>query len=111
MVSRGPAMSSKLLLPRLLPRGWKGIARMPDGTLCIHDAVLVTQQGMRRGGVLAEGGRIAALLGPGDVPAADVVVPARGLLLFPGFVDAHVHLRDPGLTYKEDFASGTAAAA
>lgn len=91
--------------------GGEGVLRMPDDTLCIADAMLVTPGGMRRGGVLAAGGRIAALLGPGDAPAADVVVQARGLLLFPGFVDAHVHLRDPGLTHKEDFASGTEAAA
>jgi dihydroorotase len=39
------------------------------------------------------------------------VIDARGLTVAPGFVDLHAHLRDPGLEYKEDIASGTRAAA
>jgi dihydroorotase len=39
------------------------------------------------------------------------VIDARGKILVPGLVDAHVHFREPGLTYKEDIASGSAAAA
>ncbi len=56
-------------------------------------------------------GRIAALLRPGEAATARQVVSAAGLLVLPGLVDAHVHFRDPGLTHKEDFGSGTAAAA
>ncbi|MBE5954038.1 MAG: dihydroorotase [Lachnospiraceae bacterium] len=39
------------------------------------------------------------------------VIDATGKYIMPGFIDLHVHLRDPGLTYKEDIATGTAAAA
>jgi dihydroorotase len=39
------------------------------------------------------------------------VIDARGRLVVPGLVDAHVHFREPGLTHKEDIASGAAAAA
>ena len=39
------------------------------------------------------------------------VIDATGLVVLPGLVDAHVHLRDPGFTHKEDFHSGTRAAA
>jgi dihydroorotase len=39
------------------------------------------------------------------------VLNAGRCLIFPGFVDGHVHLREPGWEYKEDFATGTAAAA
>ena len=39
------------------------------------------------------------------------VIDASGLFVAPGLVDMHVHLRDPGLTYKEDIFTGCAAAA
>ncbi len=42
---------------------------------------------------------------------ADRIVDAAGCYVMPGLVDLHVHLRDPGLTYKEDVESGTRAAA
>ncbi|KAJ8881284.1 hypothetical protein PR048_017762 [Dryococelus australis] len=35
---------------------------------------------------------------------------SRQLVKLPGFIDVHVHMREPGATHKEDFASGTAAA-
>ena len=38
------------------------------------------------------------------------VVDAAGKLVLPGFVDLHVHLREPGLEYKETVSTGTAAA-
>ena len=37
-------------------------------------------------------------------------ITTRNLVRLPGFIDVHVHLREPGQTHKEDFASGTAAA-
>lgn len=39
------------------------------------------------------------------------VIDASGCFVMPGFIDLHVHLRDPGLTYKEDIETGTKAAA
>jgi dihydroorotase len=42
---------------------------------------------------------------------ADKVIDAAGACVFPGFIDLHAHLRDPGQTYKEDIVSGTKAAA
>lgn len=68
---------------------------------------------MRPGGVVVGAdGRIADILEPGDPPAAAAtVIDAGNLLLFPGFIDAHVHMRDPGFPHKEDFASGSRAAA
>lgn len=44
-------------------------------------------------------------------PQADKVIDCRGLVLFPGFVDVHVHLREPGFSYKETIATGSAACA
>ena len=57
-----------------------------------------------------DGGRIAEI-GSG-LPAGDSrVIDADGCLVMPGFIDMHVHLRDPGQEYKEDIATGAAAAA
>ncbi|MDO5126303.1 MAG: dihydroorotase [Eubacteriales bacterium] len=39
------------------------------------------------------------------------IIDAKGMYVLPGFIDLHVHLRDPGLTYKEDIETGTKAAA
>ena len=60
--------------------------------------------------ILAENGRIV-LMERGLDGEADRVVDATGLMVAPGLVDMHVHLRDPGLTYKEDILTGCAAAA
>jgi len=65
--------------------------------------------------VLVVGGRVAQVGERIDGVPAGVgrvrVVDADGLWLWPGLVDLHVHLRDPGLTQKETLASGTEAAA
>ena len=42
---------------------------------------------------------------------ADQVIDAKGLYIMPGFIDLHVHFRDPGLTHKEDIYTGMASAA
>jgi dihydroorotase len=39
------------------------------------------------------------------------VIDAKGMIVSPGLIDMHVHLRDPGLEYKEDIVTGTRAAA
>ncbi|MGB9937546.1 MAG: dihydroorotase [Methanobacterium sp.] len=44
-------------------------------------------------------------------PKSDAVIDVKGNPILPGLIDAHVHFRDPGLTYKEDFKSGSEAAA
>jgi len=60
--------------------------------------------------VLIEDGRIARI-GPGEVPAGADVIEAAGKIVSPAWIDAHVHLRQPGLPEKETVATGTAAAA
>lgn len=60
--------------------------------------------------VLIMEGRIAAL-GPDAGKEAAQAVDARGLVVCPGFVDLHCHLREPGFEHKETIATGTAAAA
>ena len=60
--------------------------------------------------VLIQNGKIAGLLQ--DMPAhGQEVIDAAGRTLLPGFVDLHCHWRTPGFEYKEDIATGSAAAA
>jgi dihydroorotase len=63
--------------------------------------------------LLVEDGRIAAVASPGaqPAPAAERVLDARGKVVCPGFVDLHVHLREPGREDMETIATGTRAAA
>jgi len=60
--------------------------------------------------LLLDGGRIAALQ-PEIRLEADRVVEASGLVVAPGFIDLHVHLREPGFEHKETIGSGSRAAA
>lgn len=59
--------------------------------------------------LLIENGKVAAIESSISSPDAEVI-DAEGLLVTPGLIDIHVHLRDPGLEYKEDVISGTRAA-
>ena len=61
--------------------------------------------------VLIEGERIAALLPPGEAVAEVMEHDVSGLVVVPGLIDLHVHLREPGQEYKETVESGTRAAA
>lgn len=60
--------------------------------------------------LLIEDEKIAAV-GEDLEEKADQTVDARGCFVMPGLIDMHVHLRDPGLTYKEDIITGAQAAA
>jgi dihydroorotase len=60
--------------------------------------------------VLVRDGRVAAVAERVEVPAGARVIDARGRWVTPGFVDLHVHLREPGQEYKETVETGTRAA-
>ncbi|MGD0162109.1 MAG: dihydroorotase [Candidatus Sulfotelmatobacter sp.] len=62
--------------------------------------------------VLLRDGRVAEIALPNKIRGgADEKFDARGLIVAPGFIDLHVHLREPGQSYKETISTGTAAAA
>src|SRR3981189_1892742 len=62
--------------------------------------------------VLLRDGRVAEVAPPNKIRgAADEKFDARGLIVAPGFIDLHVHFREPGQGYKETIATGSAAAA
>jgi dihydroorotase len=84
---------------------------MPPADLVIRGGTIVTPSAMVRMAVTIRDGKIASISSDERVPGASRVIDADGLYILPGVIDAHVHLREPGPTYKEDFATGTAAAA
>ena len=59
--------------------------------------------------VLVKDGKVTKIA-PAIKDAADDILDAKGCYVMPGFIDLHVHLRDPGLEYKEDIQTGGAAA-
>ena len=62
--------------------------------------------------VLLREGRVAAVAAPGTLRSqAQQSFNAKGCIVAPGFIDLHVHLREPGQSHKETIATGTAAAA
>ncbi|GHV46790.1 dihydroorotase [Synergistales bacterium] len=79
--------------------------------ILIQNGDLVLPDGIKKGKLLIEDGKISAL---GDFNSENhdsEVVDATGLLISPGLIDLHSHLREPGFEYKETIATGTKAAA
>lgn len=73
----------------------------------LKNSRLVTKDGIIKKDILIKGKRIAKVGGRfRNVPTID----AKGLLVLPGLIDVHVHLRDLGTSHKEDFYTGTCAA-
>lgn len=77
--------------------------------LWIRGGDVVDPRGVRRADVWIEDGAVRAV-GEGIAPYGAEVVDARGCLVLPGLIDPQVHFREPGLTHKEDLASGSLAA-
>src|SRR5882724_6940287 len=80
--------------------------------LIANGYVIDPSQGVNAGrNLLIEDGRLLGLLDRSEPAPQDAeVFDATGLIVAPGFIDMHVHLREPGQEYKETIASGAAAA-
>lgn len=74
----------------------------------IKNGSVVFCDGVKRCDILVEDGKIARLAE--NIDADCEVLDAEGLHVFPGLIDMHVHLREPGFEGKEDIASGSRAA-
>jgi allantoinase len=79
--------------------------------LAVAGGTVVRGDGRERLDVFVQDGRIAALRPPGSGASARRTIDAHGLLVLPGIVDTHFHCRTPDHPEREDFDSGTAAAA
>ena len=79
--------------------------------LIVRNGTVVTPGSSVAADVAVRDGRIVAVVDPGMLGNADEVIDAKGRYVLPGAVDSHVHFRTPGYEYKEDWNTGTAAAA
>jgi dihydroorotase len=79
--------------------------------LVIRGGKLVTPDAVFEASIAIADGMILAVGADSAMPSARETLDASGLHVLPGAIDVHVHFRDPGYPHKEDFASGTAAAA
>jgi allantoinase len=77
----------------------------------VRSTRVATPEGIRPASIHIAGERIAAVLPHDDVPRDAELIDANDALIFPGLVDTHVHLNEPGRTEWEGVASGTDAAA
>ncbi len=80
-------------------------------TLLIRNALLSPSGKEGTADILISGGEITEIAPQIDSPHGCREIAADGLTVIPGLVDVHVHLREPGFSYKETIRSGTAAAA
>jgi dihydroorotase len=79
--------------------------------LVINGGTIVSPDASYQASIAVKDGVIHAIGAPEAMPSAKKTFDATGLHILPGAIDVHVHFRDPGYPQKEDFASGTAAAA
>lgn len=79
--------------------------------ILIKNGKIVTAEGISEGNIAVNGEKIAAVLSPDIEPEAEKVIDAKGKYVFPGAIDTHAHLNDPGYEWREDYEHGTAAAA
>ena len=77
--------------------------------MLIKNAKIVLPDGVKEGDILVKEGKILKLGAKIDI-ADEEIIDATGLHAFPGLIDMHVHLREPGFEHKEDIESGSKAA-
>jgi dihydroorotase len=79
--------------------------------LIVRNGTVVTSQTTAQADLAISGGRFVAIAAPGElgIEAAETY-DATGKHVLPGVIDGHVHFRDPGFEYKEDWTTGSTAA-
>ena len=79
--------------------------------LVIRNGKIVSPDAVFEGSIAIKDGRVLAVGADAAMPETKESFDAKGLHVLPGAIDDHVHFRDPGYPHKEDWESGTAAAA
>lgn len=79
--------------------------------LVIKNVNIVTEKDIFLGTVAINNGKIVGLISNEAIPKADNTIDGNGNYLIPGGVDPHVHIRYPGAAHRENFITGTQAAA
>jgi len=79
--------------------------------LVLSNARIYTHRGIVEAGLAINNGRIFRIAKETNLPRASTKLDLQGCIVIPGLIDMHVHLRDQQLAYKEDFFTGTSAAA
>jgi dihydroorotase (multifunctional complex type) len=77
----------------------------------LYSAKVYTSRGLIEAGIAIDQDRIVKIAKKPNLPKASRQINLKGNIALPGIIDSHVHLRDQELAYKEDFTSGTSAAA
>ena len=78
--------------------------------MLIKNGKVVFKDGVEKKDVRISGGKIERIADFVEAEKGEEVIDASGLHVFPGLIDMHVHLREPGFEYKEDIESGAKAA-
>jgi allantoinase len=84
---------------------------MPSFDLIIRNGKIIGEADLEEVDICINDGRIETIQTTGSGSPASRAIDAKGMLVLPGLIDPHVHFRDPGLTNKEDFLSGSKGAA
>src|SRR5687767_5477601 len=78
--------------------------------LVVKNGWVVTPHDTIKGGVAIADGKFVTIGADETLPDGKEVIDAAGRHILPGLIDAHVHFREPGVTHKEDFGTGSTAA-
>ena len=78
--------------------------------LLITNGKLVTPDRIFDAQIAVKDGKFAGFFAPGTDVEAKETVDAKGNLVYPGIIDCHAHLNEPGFEYREDFETGSRAA-
>lgn len=79
--------------------------------LVLKNGFVFTPQGVLEAGVAVDEGKVVKVAKEPNLPQGEEEVDCRGQIILPGLIDPHVHFRDPGYVEKEDFYTGSCAAA